>query len=256
MEIWPLGLLLDLALRDICVRSGPCEPLIASIVLNAPVICRETMAHVLRMSQLRICADGGSNVLYDSCVESGMFPAELAPHIIIGDLDSIRPDVRSFFADKGVEIEQVIDDDTTDLEKAVLYLTTQPAVPPFLLILGSIGAHEGRVDQFFSVINVMYKYRHTGSFRPIQLGSESLMLVLDKGEHTVQLPAYVVGHHCGLIPIFGTVAKVTSTGLEWNLSEELGPMSFGGLVSTNNIIRDSSVYIQTSDPILFTITLI
>jgi thiamine pyrophosphokinase len=188
-------------------------------------------------------------------MENGVFPAELKPHVIIGDLDSIRPDVRSFFANQGVEIKQVIDDDTTDLEKAVLYLKTQPVVPPFLFILGSIGAHEGRIDQFFSVINVMYKYRDTGSFRPIQLGNESMMLVLNEGEHMVQLPNSVIGLHCGLIPIFGTVAKVTTTGLEWNLLEELGPMRFGGLVSTNNIIRDASVHIQTSDPILFTITL-
>lgn len=60
-------------------------------------------------AQLRICADGAANLLLDGLKQwTGCSAEQLPeqrrrylPHIIAGDLDSIRPDVRAFYQQSG-----------------------------------------------------------------------------------------------------------------------------------------------------------
>ena len=250
-QLWPLANL---------ISSGT-EPRTsydfgAAVLLNAPLVSLNVLQSVLSRSMFRVCADGGANVLYDNVVSHTDELITFIPNAIVGDLDSIRPEVRAHYDSLGVVISELHDQDTTDLEKAMTYIESRihGPVSPFVAIVGSIGAHEGRIDQFFSVVNVLYKYRDVESIKIIQLGNQSILLVLKEGKHSVELPESAVGRHCGLVPLFGTVSGVTTTGLEWNLSPTMGPLSFGGLISTNNIIRSSTVAIETSTPILFTLT--
>lgn len=78
---------------------------------------------------VRICADGGANRLYDevprlldsSSEDSDVqIRSQFLPQSIRGDLDSVRGDVRDFYASKGVEITDLAaDQDTTDLQKCL-----------------------------------------------------------------------------------------------------------------------------------------
>ena len=44
------------------------------------------------------------------------------PHLIIGDFDSIKPDIKNYYEQRGVKIFHNKDQDTTDLEKCVYYV--------------------------------------------------------------------------------------------------------------------------------------
>ncbi|XP_006279282.2 uncharacterized protein LOC17874408 [Capsella rubella] len=78
---------------------------------------------------LRLCADGGANRIYDELPL--FFPHEDAssirnrykPDVIKGDMDSIRRDVLDFYVSLGTQvIDESHDQDTTDLDKCILYI--------------------------------------------------------------------------------------------------------------------------------------
>lgn len=252
-QVWPLDQIIGPSSTQDVVPLA--LALAACIVLNAPVISLDIFKYILSSSSLRICADGGSNKLYSSLFEEG-FDSKFLPSAIVGDLDSIQEHVFQYFSERGVEISQIIDQDRTDLEKALEYAETNlgTSEPSMVVILGSIGSHEGRIDQFFAAINAMYRFKDSASMRLVQVGNQSAMILLNEGMHEVIVPASAVNNHCGLIPIFGKVDRLVTSGLEWDFSAALGPSFFGGIVSTNNIIRASRVVIETSQPILFTMT--
>lgn len=89
---------------------------------------------------LRICADGGANRLYDElrgpshASDSVPMPH---PHAIIGDLDSIRPEVAAYYRDAGVAITDLShDQDSTDLQKCVEYAAAHGSRPQHIVAFG------------------------------------------------------------------------------------------------------------------------
>ena len=88
--------------------------------------------HLLRHTRRCFCADGGANRLYDEL--PGMFPARAAadvrashvPDAIVGDLDSVRPDVLAYYRARGCRaVDLSHDQDTTDLRKAVTAMVAE-----------------------------------------------------------------------------------------------------------------------------------
>ena len=66
----------------------------------------------------RVCADGGANRLFDHLptTQRGAY----LPDCIMGDLDSLRPEVTDFYTAHGVELRNLsADQDTTDLQKCI-----------------------------------------------------------------------------------------------------------------------------------------
>jgi thiamine pyrophosphokinase len=253
--IWPLSDIISNHSTEPTVGAIVSGLLGACIILNVPPIPVEILMNIFLRFRLRICADGGANVLFESMplIEGAMQGSIFSPDVIIGDFDSIRPEIKSLYAASGVKIVQVLDQSNTDLDKALLYAQSEltEASNHFVVIAGSIGAYEGRIDQFFAVINSMYRYVNS-NFRLISLGNESVMMVLSRGFHTLNLPPSAYHRHCGLVPVFGPVRELATTGLRWNLDPSMGESIFGDLVSTNNIIDDLTVTVNTTDPILFT----
>jgi thiamine pyrophosphokinase len=65
----------------------------------------------------KICADGGANRLHDELPTAA---TQRVPNAIVGDLDSIRGDVRAFFLALGVQaVDLAHDQDSTDLDKCI-----------------------------------------------------------------------------------------------------------------------------------------
>ena len=57
-----------------------------------------------------VCADGGANRLYDAMMMEPETSEVITPDFIVGDLDSIRPEVEQFYRSKdGVQVERLAD---------------------------------------------------------------------------------------------------------------------------------------------------
>eukprot|EP00243_Klebsormidium_subtile_P003962 TRINITY_DN1767_c0_g1_i1.p1 TRINITY_DN1767_c0_g1~~TRINITY_DN1767_c0_g1_i1.p1 ORF type:complete len:358 (+),score=-18.54 TRINITY_DN1767_c0_g1_i1:183-1256(+) len=206
-------------------------------------------------SRLRICADGGANRVYDELPrifqgdDQSAIRARYIPDAIIGDLDSLRPDVRNFYSQNNVPIIDLShDQDTTDLHKCINY--AQSANPCLtqqskLLVVGAVG---GRLDHQLSNIHILYKFR---DMRIVLLGKGNLALLLPEGfEHEIYPDRSIEGPICALIPVGSPVSDVHTTGLRWNLGGQ--SLQFGELISTSNEMKDERISVRAKGPLLWT----
>ncbi|XVF80568.1 hypothetical protein PTKIN_Ptkin15bG0084300 [Pterospermum kingtungense] len=210
-------------------------------------------------SQLRLCADGGANRVYDDMPL--LFPLEDAfdvrrrykPDVIKGDLDSIRTEVLDFYRSQGTEIiDKSHDQDTTDLHKCVTYIRDfaldLDKSNLCILVAGALG---GRFDHEMGNLNVLC---HFSSLRIVLLSDDSLIHLLPRSHrHEIHIQTSVEGPHCGLIPLGIPSRCSTTTGLQWNLNNT--EMRFGGLVSTSNLVTGEKVTVQSDTDLLWTISI-
>lgn len=227
---------------------------------------------LLLSATLRICADGGANRLYDEIPR--MTPNEdprvirerYMPHLITGDLDSLREDVKEFYCGLGVPlIDLSHDQDSTDLEKCIRFLRTSEEWAKYDTVLKAletvvdmdskphpfdslvaIGAHGGRLDHTLSNLSILHAYRDL----PLVLcGDGNLTRLVPSGTARIRPCLDMEGPACGLVPLTGQ-AIASSTGLRWNLSKTR--LSIGGLVSTSNIIDADEIWVETDADLIWT----
>jgi len=226
----------------------------ALIILNYDV--PRFTAALWDRAQLRLCADGGANRLYDEIPT--FFPEEdpllvrkrYKPDVIKGDLDSIRPEVREFYDNLGSTIlDESYDQDTTDLHKCIAFIRDcTPDLETSNLILLIVGALGGRFDHELGNINVLYTF---SNIRIVLLSNHSLVYLLPKSHrHEILINHSVEGPHCGLAPVAAPSQSTTTSGLQWDLNET--PMSFGSAISTSNILRDEKVTVRSDADLLWT----
>ncbi|KAL2867142.1 thiamine diphosphokinase [Aspergillus lucknowensis] len=198
-------------------------PPFALVVLNQPI--NEVALSVLRKHALvTVCADGGANRFFEFAKSRGRESAEL-PDTIIGDLDSIRPEIRSHYSNFGVRIVEDDDQYSTDFTKSLRYIREHekailsstsitargsapvPSAPETetseqrnleILVLGGLG---GRVDQAFSQIHHLYLMNQrqessladtpgagSGSGNLYLISEESITFILKPGKNTIHVP--------------------------------------------------------------------
>jgi len=112
------------------------------IVANGDAPSKRLLDRLKANSDLVIAADGGANTLFD---------LGHAGFTIIGDLDSVRPEVlASIPEDLQLRVE---DQDTCDLEKAINHCANLRA--DRILITGATG---GRLEHTLTSMSLLYKY--------------------------------------------------------------------------------------------------
>lgn len=115
----------------------------------------------LLAAAFRICADGGANRLYDFYRSSTSDECAIAdPHAIRGDLDSLRADVRAYFAARpDVRIEHHASQYSTDLQKCIQAVedVERSHAPPRTLQLVIWGGLSGRLDQTVHTLHVLWQ---------------------------------------------------------------------------------------------------
>ncbi|GFF43362.1 thiamin pyrophosphokinase 1 [Aspergillus udagawae] len=263
-----------------CDSSEAIAPF-ALLVLNQPINER-AFAVLKKHACFTICADGGANRFYDMMHKQGRESQEL-PNMIIGDLDSIRPSVRSYYEGLGVPVLEDPDQYSTDFTKCLKYLRAQaaeiiakreistlsPSAQLEILIMGGLG---GRVDQAFSQIHHLYMMTREVAGEPAMgdlylVSEESITFILQSGRHTIRTPRtkrpgvypkqaeeeyYMLEENVGIIPLSGP-ARITTRGFEWDVKDWL--TEIGGQISTSNHIRADEVTVDTGVPVLFTLEL-
>ncbi|RKP05561.1 thiamine pyrophosphokinase [Thamnocephalis sphaerospora] len=233
-----------------------CRPY-AVILLNQPLDSRHWPLLWTR-AQVRLCADGGINSLYDATAcASHSIPGAVYPEFLCGDMDSALAPVVAWFEAKGVEVCRIADQNSTDFEKCIRRLehwehehclTESPVSLMPIIVLGALS---GRFDHCMHAINVLHKQR---SARRIYLMSEaSVAFLLDEGEHTIHVDRSLEGPTCGLLPVGIAHATLSTTGLRWNLDG--ADTRFGGMVSTSNALDQDTVTISTTAPLIWTVAL-
>ncbi|KAF8249832.1 thiamine pyrophosphokinase [Wilcoxina mikolae CBS 423.85] len=242
----------------------------ALLILNQRISNKALFTALWKNSSLQVCADGGANRLYDSLNPDER--VKFLPDSIIGDLDSLRGDVRSFYESQGVKITKDPDQDSTDFGKCMKYIATHDPPDSFVtapnvdaalsakptrvenpkMKVVALGGFGGRVDQSFHSVHALYvAQQNPGLHRQIYLVSdENITFLLAPGFNILCTPQSALGPCCGIIPV-GCASTISTAGFEWNLTN--AETKFGGLVSTSNHIVDDVVNVETTEPILFTI---
>lgn len=94
-----------------------------------------------------ILADGGANKFYNT-----PFRENEKIRFIVGDLDSLKPEIRSFYEDRGVKVQQVWNQDTNDFEKAI-----KKSIEMGWNKICCFGAFGGRMDHTLSTMHLSTK---------------------------------------------------------------------------------------------------
>ncbi|KAE9410601.1 thiamine pyrophosphokinase Thi80 [Gymnopus androsaceus JB14] len=201
------------------------------------------------------CADGGANRLLDVLMQQDEnLASSYLPDLIKGDLDSLRADVHEYYAAKGVPVVKDQDQYSTDLMKCVSAVTekeeNEGAEQYEIVILGGLA---GRLDQTIHTLSYLHKLRKVRD-RVYAVTDDNLGWVLDSGEHHIEIDHTILGLTCGLLPVGIDCTILSTSGLQWNLTDH--PSSFDGTVSTSNhLVPGNNVWIKTSKPIWWTVEL-
>ncbi len=140
-----------------------------------------------------ICCDGAVNKL----VESGR-----EPYIVIGDLDSVKPEIKTEYQDRLV---QVIDQNTNDLTKAVNWCAKHNVNE--VIILGATG---GREDHTVGNISLLAQYAQVISVKI--LTDKGVFIPISK---TTTFDSFV-GQQVSVFTL-NAALEISSTGLKYPL---------------------------------------
>ena len=236
-------------------------------------------SHVWKLVHARrcVCADGGANRLYDELPEMLAKASEApiyddenekdafaravreahVPRAIVGDLDSVRPEVLAFYEKRGcLTVDLSHDQDTTDLHKAVTWLERDYKKNERdgaaasgdrrrrVLVTGALG---GRFDHEMAHLSCLHAFADT---EIVLVGRTSTARLIPEGVTTIVPDAEAEGPTCGLFPMRGP-ATVSTSGLRWNLDRQT--LAFGTCISTSNRIDGpGEVRVRTDAPLVWT----
>lgn len=173
----------------------------AIIVANAPDFDAAPFRGLLARADLLIAADGGGNALA---------AAGVTPHVVIGDLDSLRPaTVEAFAAAGSAVVRHPPDKDETDLELALLYAVGRGAGQ--IDVLGALG---GRWDQGLSNVALLAMPELAGA--RVRLLDREQEAYVARGETPIPGAA---GETVSLLPVGGPARGVTTRGLRYPLED-------------------------------------
>ncbi|GAA5876016.1 hypothetical protein JCM16303_006993 [Sporobolomyces ruberrimus] len=261
-QLWDTSSFLD------CTAHGRDTAL---VILNTPLPPQSLFRRIWKTARIRYCADGGANRLYDRFVK-GKGKAETneewteedereenwLPDLVLGDLDSLRLDVKAYYESKGVEVRHDPDEFSTDLGKNVAQLakyeaSLSPASTQLQLVI--VGGLSGRLDQTIHTLHALIQLvEKDGREQVWAIGKESAACILPKGKHELKIDLDSFGKTCGILPLGCQQAYVTTTGLEWDLgpTSYMYPTSLAEAVSTSNHLIQQEVTIETDVAVVWT----
>jgi thiamine pyrophosphokinase len=187
----------------------------AVIFANGQLPNNHTVKELIEPGDVIIGADGGTlNAL----------AVDLQPSVVIGDLDSLPPELLPQLTLRGVIVWRFPPEkDSTDLELALRYSTESEYDP--VLIVGALG---GRTDQMLANIALMTKADFAHKDIRCDDGVEELFFIRDRAEIRGRADDTV-----SLIPWGAPVEGIVTDGLKYPLNgETLQPDRSRGISNT------------------------
>ena len=227
----------------------------AVILLNT-----EIPLHALTLWQLsayRVCADGGANRVqslrrvYEGAARQAKYTGPDTfkhPDRVVGDMDSISSSVRAMYeCEDGVCVfdDQSADQETTDFVKCLRAIVQHA---PHIERVFVLGALNGRLDHVLYNLKTLFEFP---DLQVVLIGDDSSARALPVGETVVRRDERFESIQCGLIPLQGN-ANVTTSGLRWDLNNDVMSFDAGGLISTSNQFASDEVVVRTDAPLLWT----
>ncbi len=203
----------------------------AIIFANGNLNDPDAVRSLLREGDLIIAANGGTL----KALEAG-----LTPHLIIGDMDSLDPNLVDELAGSGRVrlIPHPPMKDETDLELAILYAVDEGADE--ILLLAALG---GRLDQ--TVANLLL-LAHPGLE-----GVRVSVVEGDQEAFLIRSAARIAGRPgdlVSLIPLGRDAVGVTAEGLRWPLRDET--LRFGLTRGVSNLLLSDEAQVSVREGML------
>src|SRR5690349_18795830 len=180
----------------------------AVIFVNGIIPNYEAIRRWVREGDDLIAADGGAH----HAVAMG-----LRPRVIVGDLDSVSPELANELASQGVELEKYpVAKDKTDLELALERAIQDGAQE--IILLGALG---GRLDQSLANVLLMAERDWPATIHLIDANERANGVVTEiatviHGGETITLEA-ASGSTVSLLPLSAEVTGISYTGLLYPL---------------------------------------
>ena len=206
----------------------------AVIFVNGVINDYSQLVRRLRPDDYLIAADGGAR----HCAALGLRPA-----VLVGDLDSIAPDLLADYERAGVVIERHPPrKDETDLDLAVRRAVADGATE--ILLLGALG---GRLDQ--TLANFLLPARRDWPVPVLLADGRQIVRVLRGGESVTLYGA--PGAIVSAVPLSAEVTGITYTGLEYPLTG--ATLHLGSTQGVSNRMNRESATIRIADGILLVV---
>lgn len=169
------------------------------ISANGVLESNARLLNLWRDADLRLAADGGAM--------NARLHLQAAPHIVIGDLDSLDADTMQWLQESHAEIIQhPRDKNETDLELAINLARTRGTNS--ITILAALG---GRPDQMLANILLLTRSPH------IRIADAQSEMWLAENETEI---TGAVGDVVSLIPLSASVEGIATVGLKYPLNRE------------------------------------
>jgi thiamine pyrophosphokinase len=184
----------------------------------------------VRSDDLVIAADGGAR---------HALVIGVAPHVVIGDLDSLSPDEQAHLETAGSQIIRFPPrKDETDLELALRHAASEGATE--IVVLAALG---GRLDQTIANLLLLALPELNGLDVRIVEGAQEAFLI-----NSESLVEGQPGDTVSLIPLGGDAAGVTSEGLEWPLNQD--SLRFGPARGVSNVLTTEQARVRVRQGLL------
>jgi len=203
------------------------------IITSGNLLFTPRIKRLLKKADLIIAADGGATHLHKM---------DIAPHVIIGDMDSIHPDTRCFFEKNLIPIiPHPSRKNQTDTDLCIEFAIKKGAT-----IITMLGVTGHRLDHTLANIFLLRKLSGLGIVSRILDANNEICLVRDHLELTGKR-----GDLLSVLPISDKVTGVTFTGLEYPL--ENAAISMGSSLGISNYFKATRVTISVSTGLLLVI---
>ncbi len=180
-----------------------------------------------------ICADGGANHAY---------VAGFTPKMIVGDLDSVKPEVLKYYMELGVPVHRfAVEKDETDLQLALGEAIELGAKQ--IVLLGAVG---NRIDHVLGNISLLV-FLHTHGVKGVIL-DEHNELSLAEAEVTIN---GTPGEEVSLLPLTAAVTGIWTENLKYPMQG--GEFKLGNPRGISNVLMAESARVTMEQGLLLVI---